>query len=33
MFVDIDGFNNFNRSNGAIRGDDALAEVARASCL
>ncbi|MEK7880870.1 MAG: response regulator [Deltaproteobacteria bacterium] len=29
MFVDIDGFNNFNRSNGAIRGDDALAEVAR----
>ena len=29
MFVDIDGFNDFNRSNGAVRGDEALAEVAR----
>ena len=29
MFVDIDGFNDFNRSNGAVRGDEALAELAR----
>ncbi|MFZ3072066.1 MAG: response regulator, partial [Thermodesulfobacteriota bacterium] len=29
MFMDIDGFGDFNRSNGVVKGDEALAEVAR----
>src|SRR3990172_5852535 len=29
MMIDIDGFGDFNRSNGVVKGDEALAELAR----